>query len=131
MIDQKYVVVPSPGKIVVKLEEVQTKTKSGIILVSNAHEPPPTVGTITAVAPEAEANWDMDEGEEVQPYYKVGDVVVFGKFVGSRLRVDRDTFIILREGDVLAVLVPAAAGADLGADLSTIALGERSDDDPI
>lgn len=129
MIDQKYVVVPSPGKIVVKLEEVATQTKSGLFLVGTSHEPPPTVGTITAVAPEAAASTDPDTDlEDTAPFYKVGDIVVFGKFVGSRLRVDRDTFIILREGDVLAVLIPDAAE---GAVLTKIALGERSDDDPV
>lgn len=128
MIDQKYVVVPTPGKIVVKLEEVQTQTKSGIILVGNSHEPPPTVGTITAVAPESVVESDDPDAEleSTAPFYKVGDIVIFGKFVGSRLKVDRDTFIILREGDVLAVLVPQADGADL----SKITLGERTDDDP-
>ena len=46
----------------------------------------------------------LDSGERGTPSVKVDDVVLYGKYSGTEVDVDGDTFIILKESDVLAIV---------------------------
>jgi chaperonin GroES len=70
-------------------------------LVGTSHAEKPVMGIVVAVADEYE-----QDGEDFEPLFAKGDVVLFGKFTGSRVTLDRKTYIILRENDVLARLMP-------------------------
>ncbi len=100
--EDKYILRPSAGRIAIKVKEIERETKSGIVLLSDSHAPKPVVGTVVAVCDEYEL-----ENEDYDPLFKVGDIVIFGKYIGTRVQVDREIFIILRESDILARLVPS------------------------
>ncbi len=45
-----------------------------------------------------------DDGSRIAPEVKKGDVVLYGKYSGTEVTVDGNDYLILREGDVLAIL---------------------------
>jgi chaperonin GroES len=47
----------------------------------------------------------LQDGVQHDGDYKVGDVVIVGKFTGTRLSVDRKTFLVVPETSVLAELI--------------------------
>lgn len=98
--DEKFKLYPASGRVAVKLKDIERTTKSGITLISDASAPKPSVGTVAAVCKEYEL-----EGEDYEPLYPIGSIVIFGKYTGTRLQVGRDTYIVMRESDILAELV--------------------------
>jgi chaperonin GroES len=73
--------------------------KGGIIIPDTAKEKPQQ-GKIVAVGP---GRVD-DNGQRVAPEVKKGDVVLYGKYAGTEVSVGGHDYLILREGDVLAIL---------------------------
>jgi co-chaperonin GroES (HSP10) len=94
---------PAGHKILVKPRPVETKSKSGIILVKdeNAYREATTEGTVVAIGPTAYKK--VDDGT---PWCKVGDYITFGKYAGA-LVVDEETddkYVVIHDIDVVAVL---------------------------
>lgn len=98
--EEKFKLYPASGRVAVKLKDFERTTKSGIVLISDASGPKPSVGTVAAVCKEYEL-----EGEDYEPLYPIGSIVIFGKYTGTRLQVGREIFIVMRESDILAELV--------------------------
>jgi len=95
----KTVIKPGPGKIAVKPVANEFHTSSGLwVPESVTHE-----GHLGEVVAVSEA-WMTDAGVRIDPDYKVGETVVFGKYNGTELRIERETYYILREADILASL---------------------------
>ena len=91
---------PLNDRILVQRLEEEEKTAGGIIIPDNAKEKP-VEGTIIAVGP-GKLN---DAGERVAPQVKEGDTVLFSKYGGTDIRIDGEDFLIMREDDVLGVIV--------------------------
>jgi chaperonin GroES len=72
----------------------EEKTASGIIIPDTAKEKPQK-GTVKAVGPGTK-----DENMDV----KVGDVVLYGKYAGTELTIDKKDYIIMRQSDILAIV---------------------------
>ena len=89
---------PLADRVVVQPMESETM-KGGIIIPDTAKEKPQQ-GKIVAVGP----GRTDDNGNRVAPEVKKGDVVLYGKYAGTEVTVGGDDFLILREGDVLAIL---------------------------
>ncbi|HEV7732998.1 MAG TPA: co-chaperone GroES [Candidatus Binatia bacterium] len=91
---------PLQDRVIVKrLEEEAQKSKGGIIIPDTAKEKPQQ-GKIIAVG-KGKAN---DDGK-IQPLdVKVGDVILFGKYSGSEIKLDGDEHLIMREEDILGVV---------------------------
>ncbi|MCQ2474514.1 MAG: co-chaperone GroES [Clostridia bacterium] len=89
---------PLSDRVVVKLVEVEEKTVSGIILAASAQEKP-QIAEVVAVGPGG-----MVDGKEVEMYVKVGDKVITSKYSGTEVKLDKEEFIIVRQGDILAVV---------------------------
>ncbi|MBU0743192.1 co-chaperone GroES [bacterium] len=89
---------PLADRVIVKPMEAETM-KGGIIIPDTAKEKPQQ-GKIMAVGPGRVA----DDGNRVKPEVKKGDVVLYGKYSGTEVSVGGDDFLILREGDILAIL---------------------------
>ena len=70
------------------------KTVSGIIIPDNAKEKPQK-GVVVAVG-----NGKKDEPMTL----KVGDVVLYGKYGGSEINYENETYLVMRESDVYAVV---------------------------
>lgn len=89
---------PLSDRVVVKLVEAEEKTVSGIILAASAQEKP-QIAEVVAVGPGG-----MVDGKEVEMYVKVGDKVITSKYSGTEVKLDKEEFIIVRQGDILAVV---------------------------
>jgi len=91
---------PLYDKIVVKVEEPkEQRTASGIIIPDTAQEKP-QVGEVIAVG-----EGRLLQNGEVKPLkVKVGDHVVFNRYAGTEVILEDDTYLILSEDEVLAIL---------------------------
>ncbi|MBI9017894.1 MAG: co-chaperone GroES [Phycisphaerae bacterium] len=90
---------PLDDRVVVKQTEAQEVTAGGIVLPDSAKEKPQQ-GTIVAIG----AGKMLESGKRGEMCVKVGDEIFYGKYAGSELEVDGEKFVILREGEILAVL---------------------------
>ena len=70
---------PLADRVVIKMEEAQETTKSGIVLAGTAKEKP-QIASVVAVGPGG-----MVDGKEVQMYVKVGDKVITSKYSGTEV----------------------------------------------
>ena len=89
---------PLADRVVIKTVEAEETTKSGIILAGSAKEKP-QVAEVLAVGPGG-----LVDGNEVKMYLKVGDRVLLAKYAGTEVKVDGETYTILRQSDVLAIV---------------------------
>ena len=95
---------PLHDRVVLKRIEADSKTTSGIIIPDTAKEKP-SQGEIVAVGPGG-----RDEAGKLTPIdLKVGDVVLFGKWSGTEVKIDDEDYLIMKESDVLGVLVETEA----------------------
>ena len=92
---------PLYDRIVVKrLEESEQKSAGGLIIPDSAKEKPQQGEVI------ATGNGKKTEDGKVIPLdVKVGDKILFGKYSGSDIKIGSDEYLIMREDEVLAVLV--------------------------
>ena len=91
---------PLDDRIVVKPNEAETQTASGLVIPDTAKEKPQQ-GTVLAVGPgkRAEAN-----GELIPLGIAVGDVVLYSKYGGTEVTVGGDDLLVLSSRDVLAIV---------------------------
>jgi chaperonin GroES len=89
---------PLADRVIVQPMEGETM-KGGIIIPDTAKEKPQQ-GKIIAVGP---GRVD-DNGQRVTPEVKKGDTVLYGKYAGTEVTVQGTDYLILREGDILAIL---------------------------
>ena len=88
---------PLDDRIVVEPLEAEQKTAGGIVLPDTAKEKPQE-GKVVAVGP----GKTLENGERAALLVKKGDVVLYGKYSGSDVRVGQTEYKIMREADVLA-----------------------------
>ena len=89
---------PLHDRVIVKRLEEEKKSAGGIIIPDNAAEKP-VRGEVLAVGPGKKA----DDGKTIAMDVKKGDVVLFGKYSGSEVKVDGDEVLVMREDDIMAV----------------------------
>lgn len=89
---------PLGDRVILKQDEAEVTTASGLFLASDAKEKPQT-GTVLAVG---EGKLDKD-GNFVPVQVKVGDKVIYGKFGGTEITLDGENVLILRGDDIYAV----------------------------
>jgi len=95
---------PLHDRVVVRRIEEDERTRGGIIIPDTAKEKPQQ-GEIVAVGPGA-----PDDKGKVQPLdVKPGDLVLFGKWSGTEVKLDGEELLIMKESDILGVLEGAAA----------------------
>lgn len=90
---------PLQDRVVIKMLEAEETTKSGIILTSAAQEKP-QIAEIVAVGPGG-----MIDGNEVKMEVKVGDKVLISKYAGTEVKVDGEEYTILKQSDILAIVL--------------------------
>ena len=90
---------PLHDRVVLKRIEADSKTTGGIIIPDTAKEKP-SQGEIVAVGPGG-----RDEAGKLTPIdVKVGDVVLFGKWSGTEVKIDGQDLLIMKESDIMGVL---------------------------
>ncbi len=89
---------PLGDRVVLKFCEAEETTKGGIILTTKAQEKPQTA-EILAVGPGG-----VVDGKEVKMEVKVGDKVILSKYSGTEVKLDGEDLVIVRQGDILAIV---------------------------
>ena len=89
---------PLGDKVVLKQLEAEETTASGIVLPGNAQEKPQQAEVI-AVGPGG-----VVDGKEVKMQVSVGDKVIYSKYAGTEVKLDGDKLMVIRQGDILAIV---------------------------
>ena len=89
---------PLEDRIVVKANEGEEMTSSGLVIPDTAKEKP-LEGTVVAVGPGR-----FEDGNRVPLDVAVGDKVIYSKYGGTEVKVQGDEYLILSARDVLAVV---------------------------
>lgn len=85
--------------VLVKPEEAETKTPSGIILPDTAKEKP-QIGTVMAVG----TGEVTSDGKKLPMVVKVGQKVMYKKWGGNEIKVNGEEWMIVEQKDILAIV---------------------------
>lgn len=95
---------PLHDRVVVRRLNAEEKTAGGIIIPDTAKEKP-MEGEVIAVGPGAR----NERGELVPLDVKAGDIVLFGKWSGTEVKLDGEELLIMKESDVMGVIEGSTA----------------------
>ena len=91
---------PLQDRVVIKRMEEERTSPGGIVIPDSATEKP-VKGEVMAVG-----IGKVNENGDVRPLdVKVGDTVLFGKYSGTEVKVDGDDLLVMREDDIMAVVL--------------------------
>ena len=94
---------PLHDRVVIRRVDEEGKTAGGIVIPDTAKEKP-MEGEIIAVGPGA-----RDEAGKLIPMdLEKGDRVLFGKWSGTEIKLDGEDLLIMKESDVMGVVVNSA-----------------------
>ncbi len=88
---------PLSDRVIVKMQEAEETTKSGIIL-SNGSKEKPQIAEVVAVGP-----GEMIDGKLSEMYVKKGDKVVLNKYSGTEVKYEGEDYVIVKQEDILAI----------------------------
>lgn len=91
-------IMPLLDRVLIKAEETEETTKSGIVLAAKSVEKS-QVAVVVEVGPGGEV-----DGNEVKMYLKKGDRVIAAKYSGTEIKLDGEEYTIVRQSDILAVV---------------------------
>ena len=89
---------PLADRVVLKQNEAEERTSSGIYLAAAAQEKP-EVYEVVEVGPGG-----MVDGNEVKMIVAVGQKVLVGKYSGSKVKLEDVEYTIVRQSDILAII---------------------------
>ena len=89
---------PLHDRVLIKVLDSEEKTSGGIIIPDTAKEKPQE-GEVVAVGPGA-----INDGGKLTPMdVKVGDIVLFGKWSGTEVKIDGKEYSIMKDSDIMGV----------------------------
>jgi chaperonin GroES len=95
---------PLHDRIVIKRIEAEAKSAGGILIPDTAREKPQE-GEVVAVGPGG-----RDESGKLVPIdVKAGDRLLFGKWSGTEVKIDDIEYLIMKESDIMGVVIEAEA----------------------
>jgi chaperonin GroES len=95
---------PLQDRVLIRRIEAEIKTRGGIIIPDTAKEKP-MEGEVVAVGPGLRS-----EDGKIHPLdVKAGDRVLFGKWSGTEIKLNGEELMIMKESDIMGVLVATAA----------------------
>ena len=89
---------PLHDRVLIKALDSEEKTSGGIIIPDTAKEKPQE-GEVVAVGPGAKT----EDGKIVSMDVKVGDIVLFGKWSGTEIKIDGTEYSIMKESDIMGI----------------------------
>lgn len=89
---------PLFDRVVVKMEKIEETTKGGIILTSSTKENN-QIANVIEVGPS-----ETGDGKDVNMCVNKGDKVLINKYAGNEVNYDGETFIIIKQSDILAIV---------------------------
>jgi chaperonin GroES len=94
----KFQLEPLEDRVVVKAEEGEETTVSGIVIPDTAKEKPQQ-GEVVAAGPGR-----FEDGKRVPMDVKVGDKILYSKYGGTEVKVEGEEYLVLSSRDILAVV---------------------------
>ena len=89
---------PLHDRVLIRVLDSEEKTSGGIIIPDTAKEKPQE-GEVVAVGPGAKS-----ENGKISPMdVKVGDIVLFGKWSGTEVKIDGTEYSIMKESDIMGI----------------------------
>lgn len=90
---------PLHDRVVIRRAEGELKSKGGIIIPDTAQEKP-MEGEVIAVGPGS-----RDESGKLVPLdVKAGDLILFGKWSGTEVKIDGGDLLIMKEADIMGIV---------------------------
>ena len=90
---------PLNDKVLVKRVDIEEKTAGGLFIPETAKEKP-SRGEVIAIG----SGKVLDNGTRIALEVKKGDIVLFGKYAGSEIKLDGVEHLVMREEDILAIV---------------------------
>lgn len=90
---------PLEDKIVIKQDEAETRTASGLY-IPDSNKEKPQQGEVLAVGPGRRD----DKGERIPMDVQVGDKVLYSKYGGTEVTYSGEDYLIVSARDILAIL---------------------------
>ena len=90
---------PLKDRLLVKYSDEPEKSSGGLYIPDSAKEKPQK-GEVIAAGP----GKITDDGKLQKIDIKVGDVVLFEKYSGSKIQLDNEEYLIIKEDDVLGIV---------------------------
>ena len=89
---------PLHDRVLIKVLDSEEKTSGGIIIPDTAKEKPQE-GEVVAVGPGVRT----EDGKISPMDVKVGDIVLFGKWSGTEVKIDGTEYSIMKESDIMGI----------------------------
>ena len=89
---------PLHDRVLIKVLDSEEKTAGGIIIPDTAKEKPQE-GEVVAIGPGIK----NDQGKLSPLDVKVGDIVLFGKWSGTDVKIDGKEYSIMKEADIMGI----------------------------
>ncbi len=89
---------PLDDRVLLKMVELDTTTKSGIILSANSQEKP-QIAEVIEVGP-----GKIEDGKKIEMNVKKGDKVITSKYSGTEVKYEDVEYIIVKQSDILAIV---------------------------
>ena len=89
---------PLGNRVVLKQQEAEEKTKSGIILPDSAKEKPQEA-VVVAVGPGIET-----DGKKTEMQVKEGDKVIYSEYAGTNVKLEDTEYIVVSQNDIIAIV---------------------------
>ncbi len=90
---------PLRDRVFVKFSSEEEKTAGGLYIPDAAKEKPQK-GTVMAAGP----GRVTEDGKRQPMEVKVGDKILFDKYSGSKIKIDDEEYLIIREEDILGII---------------------------
>jgi len=91
---------PLHNHIVIKQQD-ETETMYGNIVVPDLGKEKPLMGEVVATGP---GTYSITGEHFIKTEVKVGETVVFPAFGGTKMTVDSEEYVVMKESDLLAIL---------------------------
>lgn len=89
---------PVADRVLIKMQEGEETTKSGIILSASAKEKP-QIAEVIAVGPGGNI-----DGNQIEMYIKEGQKVIVSKYSGTEVKYEGEEYLIVKQSDILAIV---------------------------
>jgi chaperonin GroES len=97
---------PLHDRVLVRRVESEEKTKGGLIIPDSAKEKPQE-GEVVACGEGAR----KESGDLIPMSVKAGDKILFGKWSGTEVKLDGEDLLIMKESDILGIIMDTAGKA--------------------
>ena len=91
---------PLHDRLIVKRQEEERTTASGIVIPESASAEKPDQGRVEAIG----NGKILEDGSTRELDVKVGDKVLFGKYAGQAVKVDGDELLVMKEEDIMGII---------------------------